>query len=289
MPDTFCNANVGRPTIERDLTQAERQAFAENGVVLVPKAVSAAWVSRMTAVVDQQLAAPSKWSNDANPGAATDRNFTDRYLWRENAEINAFIRESGCAKLAAQAMDSQSVRFYFDHLLVKEPGTAGPTPWHQDIPYWPFMGKQICSIWLALTSCTVENSALEFVRASHLDGKYYAPEAFNGPDDASASWMAKATGEKCPDIEADRSAFDIVGYDVVPGDALIFSAWTIHGARGNASVSSRRAAISTRWLGDDAVWYPHDGTDPTVKAEDVSVAPGDPPADDTVFPELWQA
>ncbi|NKB56648.1 MAG: phytanoyl-CoA dioxygenase [Alphaproteobacteria bacterium] len=273
----------------RDLTQAERQTFASDGVALVRDAVDCEWVTRMMAVVDRQLAAPSKWSNDANPDGAENRNFTDRYLWQENAEINAFIRESGCAKLAAQAMDSQSARFYFDHLLVKEPGTASPTPWHQDIPYWPFMGKQICSLWLALTPCSVENSSLEFVRGSHGDGKYYAPEAFNGPQDDNASWMAKATGEKCPDIEADRQSFDIVGYDVEAGDALIFSAWTIHGARGNHSLKTRRAAISTRWLGDDAVWYPHAGTDPTVQQEDVSVAPGEPPVDEAVFPELWRA
>lgn len=242
----------------------------------------------MLAVAEQQLAAPGKWANDKNRGGALDRNFTDRYLWKDDPEINAFIRESGCARLAAEAMGSRSARFYFDHLLIKEPGTAVPTPWHQDIPYWPFMGKQICSIWLALTPCTVENSSLEFLRGSHLDDKYYAPESFNGPDDVSATWMTKATGEKCPDIEADRDAYDIIGFDVEAGDALIFSAWTVHGARGNASGDTRRAALSTRWLGDDAVWYPHPGTDPTVQAEDVSVAPGEAPTDDAMFPELWR-
>lgn len=274
--------------MDRNLTDAERRAFDTDGVTHVRRAVDDAWVHRMLKVVDQQLAAPSEWANDGNPGAARDRNFTDRYMWKENTEIGAFIRESGCARLAAQAMHSGSARFYFDHLLVKEPGTAGPTPWHQDIPYWPFMGKQICSIWLALTPCTVENSSLEFLRGSHLDDKYYAPESFNGPDDSSAAWMSKANGEKCPDIEADRASFDIVGYDVEAGDALIFSAWTVHGARGNASASTRRAALSTRWLGDDAVWFPHPGTDPTVKAEDVSVEPGQPPTDETFFPELWR-
>jgi len=271
----------------RDLTLQERHAFAADGVAFVRGAVAPEWVDRMLKVADQQLAMPSKWSNDPNPGASRNRNFTDRYLWQENAEIGAFIRQSGCARLAAQAMGSASVRFYFDHLFVKERETARPTPWHQDIPYWPFMGKQICSIWLALTPCSVANSALEFVRGSHLDGKYYAPEAFNGPNDGNA-WMSEAEGEKCPDIEAGRLRYDIIGYDVEPGDALIFSAWIIHGARGNSASDQRRAAIATRWLCDDAGWYPHPGADPTVKAEDVSIAPGGPPTDDAVFPELWR-
>ena len=34
-------------------------------------------------------------------------------------------------------MASGSVDFFYDQLFVKEPGTAHPTPWHQDQPYWP--------------------------------------------------------------------------------------------------------------------------------------------------------
>jgi ectoine hydroxylase-related dioxygenase (phytanoyl-CoA dioxygenase family) len=74
-----------------------------------------------------------------------------------------------------------------------------------------------------------------------------------------------------------------VGFDVEPGDAIVFSAWTLHGARGNAG-DKWRVALSTRWLGDDAIWSPHPGFDPTVRQEDVSIAPGDHPADDDRFP-----
>ena len=275
--------------MERNLTDQEITEFKTDGVAGLRKAVDGIWVDRLSAVIDQQLAAPSKWSNDANPGATEDRHFSDRYLWQENLEINAFIRESGCARLAAQAMTSKSARFYFDHLLVKEPGTANPTPWHQDIPYWPFQGKQICSIWLALTPCDIASSSLEFVRGSHLDNKYYVAEVFGDNDDSNASWINEGSGEKCPDIESDRQNFDIIGYNMAPGDALIFSAWTLHGAQGNGSTDQRRAAISTRWLGDDAVWFPHDGADPTVTQDDVSVLPGQAPLDDAVFPELWHS
>lgn len=273
----------------RVLTQQEIQSYKSDGVAVLRQAVDSTWVELMNKVVDQQLATPSKWANDANPGANTNRHFSDRYMWKSNKDIYAFIQQSGCAHLAAQAMESQTARFYFDHLLVKEAGTAKPTPWHQDIPYWPFMGKQICSIWLALTPCDVESSSLEFVRGSHLQGKYYLAEAFTGDSDANKSWISQGGGEKCPDIEADRQAYDIVSYDMEPGDALIFSAWTLHGARGNASESQRRAAISTRWLGDDAIWNPHPGADPTVSQDDVSVQPGQPPHDDAVFPLIWRA
>ena len=73
-----------------------------------------------------------------------------------------------------------------------------------------------------------------------------------------------------------------------PGDALLFSAWTLHGAPGNASSSKRRAALSTRWLGDNATWFPHEGSDPIVGEEHVNLNLGDYPADDAVFPVVWQ-
>jgi ectoine hydroxylase-related dioxygenase (phytanoyl-CoA dioxygenase family) len=271
----------------RSLSEQELSAYCKDGVAFLPNAVDSMWVDKLIQVVDERLVNPGKWVNDANPGQDQDRMFTERYMWQQNQVINDYVFKSGCAALAAQAMNADTVRFYFDHLLVKEPGTAAATPWHQDIPYWPFRGKQVCSIWLALTSATVEGSAMEFVRGSHLDGKYYRPEVFNAREDHPNAWADDAGGEAVPDIEANRSKFDIIGFDVEPGDAVIFSAWLLHGAPGNASPDKRRAALSTRWLGDDAQWWPHDGTDPTVSQEDVSVRPGEYPADDSVFPVAW--
>ena len=100
-------------------------------------------------------------------------------------------------------------------------------------------------------------------------GAYYAPEAF----DSSVTWTEGFEGDRVPDIDAARHDYDLVGFDVEPGDALIFSAWTIHGAPGNAG-PNRRAAFSTRWLGDDARWAPHPGSDPTVDPDDVPLEPG---------------
>ncbi len=272
----------------RSLTPEEVATYQADGVVFVPDIIESTWIDSLTRVVDEQLDRPSRWANDGNSGSAKNRMFTDRYLWQSNPAIFDFVSHSGCARLAAQALQSSKSRFYFDHLLVKEPETETPTPWHQDIPYWPFLGSQICSIWVALTPARVENSAMEFVRGSHRHNKYYRAEVFGDRENhVNSSWTGSSQSEPVPDIESNRGQFDIVGWDVQPGDALIFSAWTLHGARGNRSGIERRAAISTRWLGDDAVWHPHDGADPTVNPDQVSVKPGDYPADDRLFPCLW--
>lgn len=275
--------------MERILTRDEIATYERDGVICVRNILTPEWINKMTSVVDAQLAAPSRWVNDANPNANRNRLFTDRYLWRENPEIRNFVFESGIAAIAGQAMQSSVARFYFDHMLVKEPDTTAPTPWHQDVPYWPFKGRQICSIWVALTDSTVEQSALEFVRGSHADQHYYMPEQFGKRDNHPSNWQLKGLeGEPVPPIEEDRSAYDIVGWDMKAGDCVLFSAWVLHGARGNSSSKHRRAAISTRWLGDDAIWYPHPGSDPTVTQADVTIQPGEAAHDDNRFPIAWR-
>ena len=273
----------------RELSQAEQEQFTRDGVVKVVDSVAPSWIPLLLAMAEAQLARPSRWVNDVNAGASEDRLFTDRYLWRQNDTVYRFVRDSGVAGLAAQAMASKTARFYFDHLLIKKVKTQAPTPWHQDAPYWPFRGKQIASVWLALTPVTVTGSAMEFVRGSHLNDVYYLPEVFGGGANTSGQWATQQKGVQVPDIEAHRGDYDIVGFDLNPGDALIFSAWSLHGAPGNQSTTQDRVALSTRWLGDDVTWDPREGVDPTVDPLQVALEPGMPIRDNAFFPEIYSA
>ena len=266
------------------LTDGQRRTYAEDGVVHVPGAVDADLLAGIEALVDRQLADPGPWVTDTGPEPAAGRLFTTRYLWRSETAMRSFVFGSGMAELAATLMGSDSARFYFDHLLVKEPATESPTPWHQDIGYWPFLGSQICSVWVACTGASVAESSLEFVRGSHRWERYFAPESFTG----ESAWTADFVGECCPDIETARDDYDIIGFDVEPGDAIVFSSWIVHGSPGNAG-THRRTALSTRWLGDDAIWSPHPGCDPSVTQADTSAVPGEYPADDDRFPLVWSA
>lgn len=265
-------------------TQQDRDTFERDGVVCLRAAVDTSWVEPLLDLADRELAAPSRWVTDTGDrGGEPGRLFTTRYLWQSEPAVGRFVAESPVAGIVADLLGSNEVRFYFDHLLVKEPHTADPTPWHQDIPYWPFLGRKIGSAWLALTPATVAESSLEFVRGSHRFDTYYAPLPFDG----EAGWTADAEGEKIPDIDAARDEYDIIGFDVEPGDLIVFSAWTIHGAPGNAG-ANRRVALSTRWLGDDAVWWPHAGSDPTITEADVSLNPGEPAHDDARLPLVFR-
>ena len=278
---------VAGDTMAAVITPELKAAFEADGVVKVPGAVGDEWIERILEDAQRQLDSGGRWVTDTNPGAVIDRLFTTRYRWEHEPVVRDFVFSSPIAAMAAALTGSATMRFYFDHLLVKEPHTGAPTPWHQDIGYWPFLGKQIVSAWVSASRSSVSDSALEFVRGSHRWNAYYAPESFDG----QGGWTEDFDGEPMPDIEASRSRagcpYEIVGFNVEPGDAVFFSAWIIHGAPPNSG-EGRRVALSTRWLGDDATWFPHPGCDPTVTQADTTAVPGQYPADNERFPLVYE-
>jgi ectoine hydroxylase-related dioxygenase (phytanoyl-CoA dioxygenase family) len=153
--------------------------------------------------------------------------------------------ESPMARIAARLMRSRTARFFHDHVLVKEPGTSVVTPWHQDQPYYLVEGSQSVSFWVPLDPVPRERT-IEYVAGSHRWGKDYRPDRFDG-----TRLYEGDEAEPVPDIEADRDQFDIRGWAVEPGDAVVFSFRTLHGAPANDS-PNRRRVISLRWVGDDA-------------------------------------
>jgi hypothetical protein len=58
---------------------------------------------------------------------------------------------------------------------------------------------------------------------------------------------------RLPDIQADRDAFDILSWDVEPGDVIVFHLGALHGGAGTAP-GIRRRTVSLRFLGPDVVF-----------------------------------
>ena len=133
-----------------------------------------------------------------------------------------------------------------------------PTPWHQDLNYWPVEGKQICSVWIAFDHVDHANGAMEFVAGSHLTGNRYQPFDFRATDAVETDEF-----EPLPDVDAHRENLSIATWDLEPGDAVVFSALTLHAAAGNATVSRRRRALSIRYAGDDGALCPAQEDDTT--------------------------
>jgi ectoine hydroxylase-related dioxygenase (phytanoyl-CoA dioxygenase family) len=202
--------------------------------------------------------------------------------WQAIPEYEEFIRRSPAAAIAGQLMGSRRVRFFHDHLLVKEPGTHQRTPWHQDQPYYNIDGRQTCSMWMPVDPVDRETT-VEFVAGSHL-GPWLMPRTFM---DHQARWFPEGSLAELPDIEANRPAFTILAWELEPGDAVFFHMLVLHCA-GPVSGRGRRRALSLRFLGDDVRHAPRAWrTSPEFPglAEEL---PAGAPMDHPLFPVVWE-
>ncbi len=256
--------------------------FRDDGVVLLEGVFSLAWIDLLRVAVDQVLSDPGPMSKDyARDGRG--RFFTDHHVHRRNDNFRRFLNDSPAVPIAARIMESGKLNYVDEHLLVKEPGTENPTYWHQDRPYYEVEGKQFASFWIPLDPVTEETGAMRFVKGSHLWGKIYRPIRI-GLGELVAE--AEALDGPAPDIDAAPDDYDIVSFDMEPGDCLFFHAATLHAAYPNRSSEVRRRALSLRFAGDDATWLPR----PYIpsRPEDSVLTEGDP-LDSEQYPVVWPA
>ncbi len=272
----------------RDLTAEEKATFERAGVVHVKGAVDADTVQAMMAAVERLISSPIPGMENAPRGTGMDR-----HLFPDHPDFNELLYQTDLAKLAAQATGSETIRAYFEQIFIKAANSPGVFSWHQDHPYWPIGGSQVVSTWVALTPATVEGSALEFVKGSNKWGKTYQPVAGETTDRDLMNTLWDGFGDLAvsyPDViipfEDHPDRFDVVGFAVEPGDALLFDYRILHRSRGNAS-NTRRVAVSWRWLGDDATWEWVRGADPIVSSDHHTVAQGAKIDDDAVFPVVY--
>ena len=240
---------VDRKTLVDD---ADVEAFRRDGAALLC-GLFAEWLEPLRAGIERNIASPSTDARvyDDEQGR---RFFGDYCNWQRFPEYRDFVFDSPAAGVAARLMGSKTARFFHEHVLVKEPGTSIATPWHHDQPNYCVNGSQVCSLWLVLDEVPRE-TCLEFVAGSHRWGRWFSPERFNRTP------LYEEDGfEPLPDIDANRDAYDILGWELAPGDAIAFHFLTLHGAPPNRSLTRRRRAFSSRWLGDDTTFAQRKGT-----------------------------
>ena len=234
----------------RPINPKEIEAYRRDGVVCLRGLYSSHWVASLTEALETICATPSPINEKT--GALTSEGFrSDAFTWMVNDQVRDFVLQGPSAAVAQQAFGSRRVNFFYDQIFVKRRLTPDPTPWHQDATFWPLHGQQIASLWTSVDAVDASTSALEFVAGSHL-----WPQRFEAVAPGGLVLSDDDELDSVPDIEAERDRHRILSWALEPGDALLFHALTLHGARGNRSPDTQRRAITTRWCGDDVVYSP---------------------------------
>lgn len=211
-----------------EISRRDLEAFERDGVICLRSVFDNSWVERMQVAIDKAMAKSIPLSEEIRKGG---RFLNDNFMWTKDADFRAFVFESPAAEMAAQVLKSEKINLLGDNLLVKEPEADVSIHWHNDQPYWPTQGWKSCTIWLPLDRISQENGGLRYIKSSHRWGKRLLTQE-------SCTWLKE------------RSPYEILFWDMEPGDCLIHHLLTIHSSPGNTSSTWRRA-LSTTWAGDD--------------------------------------
>lgn len=264
-----------------DDVAALRRAFEDDGVVHVPALLDTDALALAVAAFDWSL---------ANPGPAASRPFAsvDGAFYQDLCNAAAptsepyrrVLHETPVARLVADLFGDDRVWFMYEQVFLKEGGETRRTPWHQDLSYLSVDGSQLAVMWLTFDEVPAADS-LEFVRGSHR-GTLYNTSAFVAGDETAPIFEGLP---RLPDVEADRSAFDIVSWAVRPGDAVVFHPAMLHGGA-PTHPGTRRRTLTLRFFGPDAVYATRPGLGVAPRVAGLhELKPGDPfrsPA----FPDL---
>lgn len=215
-----------------------------DGVVRLQGALTPEAFAKVEAAVDRSLANPSPRAVRFYPEEPA-RFFEDR-----GQKHAGLVREIGLDSMVAALWGVDRLWYMGEQLFLKDGGSSRRTPWHQDTSYLRMMGAQLVACWISLDALPKAYS-LEFVRGSH-KGVLYNGSAFAAEDD-TAPLYRQSRLPRLPDIQAGRDRFDIVSWDVAPGDIIVFHLGALHGGAGTAE-GLRRRTISMRFMGPDVVF-----------------------------------
>ena len=275
------------PAFDLPLTEQAAAAYRRDGVVMVRGVFDAAMRQALAAGMAAAERNPSPRTTLYSVPESDQRFFYDAPMWGELAEFDRAAADSPAAEIAAALMGGGQARYFYTSLFHRSPGTTQRTPWHQDGPYWCARGTGI-SCWSPLDPLP-RACALEFVRGSHAWGVAYQRPDFSAMMREGYLEDASVEDVPLPEIEADRDLYDIVAWDMAPGDALFFHSMVLHGGCGELPAGQGLRAMSQQWIGADAVYGPHPGgTDPDVTPalEAAGIAVGDP-INCPCCPVLW--
>jgi len=265
-------------TVASIITDEMISAFERDGAVCI-RGLFKPWIDRLISGIETNMAKPGPHAAENLKDGEAGRFFDDYCNWTRIPEFEQFITVSPVGAAAARLMRSQTVQVFHDHVLVKEPGTSKPTPWHQDSPYYFTEGNQTISFWLPLDP--VKEASLRLVAGSHKWPKPVLPTRWLSEENF---YPNEADYIPVPDPDAAPEKFSVLEWPMEPGDAVAFDYRTLHGARGNLS-DARRRAFSLRLVGDDVRYVVRPGrTSPPFPGHDMQ--PGQRLRQDW-FPVIW--
>lgn len=253
-----------------ELQQDQIDQYNRDGAVLLKGILTQEELALLEAGLEESYTDPGKRFSRVRSPDGKGETFLESFPSLKSRSLKQLLDLGHIPEIAGRVMEASSAQLILGQVFYKDAGFVNATPWHQDTPYLRVRGNDMVRIWLTCDPSPKEIT-LKMVRGSHRwnvvyntrppdtkivqtgEGKMFAPA--DGQDDLAAPM---------PDIARYSDSFDILTWDVEPGDALVFNGNMIHAAGELENSPHKRRAYATMWGGPDLRYIaPHGHAIPT--------------------------
>jgi ectoine hydroxylase-related dioxygenase (phytanoyl-CoA dioxygenase family) len=187
------------------LDQRSRERYFEDGFLVVPGYVGAAWLARLRAVVDAKIEESRALSaSDDQFDLAPDHTADKPNIRRlrkavdQHPELWAFAQDAGVVDLVADLL-GPDLRFHSSKLNFKWSDGGDAVQWHQDIPAWPHTSFSVLTFGVYLDDTTSEQGPLVALPGTHRGPLF---EQF----DDHGRWTGQLSARDVATLKTDRVA-----------------------------------------------------------------------------------
>jgi ectoine hydroxylase-related dioxygenase (phytanoyl-CoA dioxygenase family) len=281
-----------------DISEAHVAAYRRDGALLLKSVIAPEYLELIEGSLEEIYATPGDMTSRVTTAAGKGDTLTDQFASLHNAKLARFIAESPAAEIAGRLMASAQAQFVLDQIFYKQKGHVVCTPWHQDTPFLRVRGGDLARVWVCCDP-SPRRLTVQVVRGSQRWNVIYRATG-SADEDAVAVDVGTRfsySGEydsalpELPKIAAYRGSFDIMSWDVEPGDALVFNGNILHGAEGGFDHPTPRRAFASLWAGDDVRYHvSRSHTVPDLAVLKGTLVPHGAPISDypQIFPVGWR-
>lgn len=220
------------------LNDCHYQTFINEGYVVVRNLLDPGEVEKLLERADGMLAGryPSDGficgaasnETDNDPGRLIKQIMPKEFPIKD-ALFASWYEHSLLKSCASFLMNASQVETFQQQVLVKEPGEANGTPWHQDNFYWKLPGSAVTA-WFPLLPTSAENGTMWLLPRSH-KGNILDHESAGG-------------GSRFQSINEAIDLSGLVPLELNVGDVSFHHHQLVHGAKANSG-THRRVALAT--------------------------------------------
>ena len=233
------------------VTDDDIGCYQRDGAVLIKGALEPEALRLLETGVEEVYRHPGKRFTSISSASGEGETVVREYVTQDSPALCELMKSGVVGRIGSALMQTPSAQLVLDQVFYKSKGPIVPTPWHQDTAFLRVRGNELIRLWFPCDYSPRELT-VQVVRGSHRWNVVY-----NTTGEKPNETMIVATGSThdpngvgdavlppVPDVARYRDSFDILSWDVEPGDAIAFQGNMLHGAGGHPGHDRPRRAFA---------------------------------------------